>query len=118
MSMDMAEYQEDSPKLPQDTFAARLVLIRHEMRLTVDEISVRCEVPSATWSTWERGTKPRDLADVCRKIAVGTGYDPNWLIWGGLPLRAECASFEVIDGGADDMMQPPLPFRSRLTSVS
>jgi len=66
----------------------RLLLLRHELGLTVDDISALCDVPSATWSTWERGTRPRDLAAVVSRIADRTGYDRDWLMW-GFPLRGE-----------------------------
>ena len=73
---------EGEPRIPKDTFASRLILVRHELEMTVDQVSQLCGVPSATWSTWERGARPRDRADAVRKIAVATGYDRDWLMWG------------------------------------
>lgn len=88
MSIAMNEHQEE-PMIPRDTFAARLLLLRHELDLTVDQISAQCDIASATWSTWENGVKPRDMDEVVRKIAAGTGYDREWLMWGGLTLRGK-----------------------------
>lgn len=107
MNIDMATQQESpGPRIPRDTFAARLVLIRHETGLTVEQISAQCGIASATWSTWEHGTSPRDKAEVCKKIADGTGYDANWLVWGGFPLSAK---WELLDGGGDSPQQLSLP---------
>jgi transcriptional regulator with XRE-family HTH domain len=114
MSMAAASPQED-PRTPADTFSARLVLLRHDMGLTVDEISSRCGIPSATWSTWERGTKPRDKESVVLAISQGTGYSRDWLMWGhAFPLRAE---WKILDGGAVDRAQGVLPFRAPLHAV-
>lgn len=116
MSINMATQQEaPGPRVPRDTFAARLVLLRHELELTVEQISDRCGIASATWSTWEHGTSPRDKAEVCKKIAEGTDYDREWLTFGELPLRAK---WELLDGGLQDAQQPSLPFRADLNSVS
>lgn len=79
-----------APRIPADTFAARLLLVRHELGLSVDEISAQCGIASATWSTWERGTRPRDKEMVVRAIAEATGYDAAWLMFGAqFPLRRE-----------------------------
>lgn len=118
MSMAAASPQED-PRIPADTFSARLVLLRHDMGLTVDEISSRCGIPSATWSTWERGVRPRDKEAIVRAIAEGTGYSRNWLMWGGeFHLSAE-VEWTVIDGGlANRPAQAELPFRPALALAS
>ncbi len=93
MNMAMA-HDDDYPAVPRDTFAARLILIRHELgmlrhpkkALTVEEIAALCDLKPATWSTWERGTIPHDQIEVCRKIAAATTYDFDWLLKGGLTL--------------------------------
>lgn len=69
-------------RVPLDTLGNRLLLMRHELGLTVEEISARCDIAPATWSTWENGARPRDREEVVRKIASGTGYDRNWIMWG------------------------------------
>lgn len=82
-------------RIPADTFAIRLVILRHELRLTVDEISSMCGIASATWSTWEHGTRPRDKTEAVLAISEGTGYDRDWLMWGsGFPLRRNWEPFD------------------------
>lgn len=71
------------PWVPPDTFAHRLRALRHELGLTVDQIARECDVNAKTWSTWENGRKPQDMASVVQKIQAGTGVDRDWLLWGG-----------------------------------
>lgn len=88
--MAMNENQEPvEPLIPRDTFGLRLIMLRHELDLTVDQISAQCGIASATWSTWENGVRPRGLDDVVRKIVENTGADREWLMWGQLLLRRE-----------------------------
>lgn len=77
-----------SRRIPRDTFALRLKIVRVELGLTIDEMAERCGLVSATLSTWERGARPRDFSDVVRKIVAATGYDREWLTWGG-PLAED-----------------------------
>jgi len=72
--------------VPGDTFAMRLRILRHHLGLSVEEIAGRCRVSPATWSTWERGSRPRDLAEVVARVAAVTGVSRDWLMWGG-PLE-------------------------------
>lgn len=75
--------------IPEDTFAARLKLARlHAGNLTVREAAVRCGLKHESWSGWERGGKPRDLADVVERISEQLGVDRTWLLFGG-PLAPE-----------------------------
>lgn len=69
--------------VPEDDFAARLLLARKQSGLTVREASMRCGVHYATWSTWERGSVPANMADIVRAISEGLGCDRAWLAWGG-----------------------------------
>jgi transcriptional regulator with XRE-family HTH domain len=101
MSTPLADEQQTA-KVPSDTFGSRLLLLRHDLHLTVDEISTMCGVASATWSTWEWGARPRDKAELVRAIANATGYSADWLMWGSeLPLRgeveADCLDREFAD---------------------
>lgn len=68
--------------VPRDTFSNRLVLVRREQGLSVKEAAARCGIHYATWSTWENGRKPADLAGVVTSISLGLGVDRDWLMWG------------------------------------
>lgn len=68
--------------IPSDTFARRLVDIRHEKRLTVEQAAEATGLSPATWSTWERGAKPQKMDVVVAKIALGLRVNRDWLMWG------------------------------------
>lgn len=76
---------------PADTFGNRLTLIRREKGLTVEDAARLAGVAHPTWSTWEHGARPRDLADVVSRISTALGVDRVWLTWGG-PLRTSDTS--------------------------
>jgi transcriptional regulator with XRE-family HTH domain len=69
--------------VPEDTFGARLALIRQRLGLNITQAGELCGINEATWRTWERGVTPRGLDRIVRKIATATRVDPNWLMWGG-----------------------------------
>lgn len=69
-------------KVPHDTFAARLVLLRHDLGLTQQQVAELTGVGRAAWNTWENGRIPQRQADIARKIADATGYDLKWLLYG------------------------------------
>lgn len=70
------------PWIPGDTFGSRLLRVRKEKRLTVEAVAKLCGVAHPTWTTWENGSMPRDLAGTVQKIAVALGVDRDWLMWG------------------------------------
>lgn len=72
-----------SRRIPRDTFALRLKIVRVELDLTIEQMAEKCGLKAATLGTWEHGARPRDFKDVVRKVATATGYDREWLIWGG-----------------------------------
>lgn len=74
--------------VPEDDFATRLLLARKHSGLTVREAALRCGMHYATWSTWERGARPADMAAIVDQISQGLGVDRAWLAWGG-PLSPE-----------------------------
>lgn len=83
------------PRVPYDDFGNRLAVIRAELGLNVLQAAKLCELNDESWRKWERGTKPRGMDDVARKIARATGYSEQWLMMGG-PLRTR--SFSTIEG--------------------
>jgi transcriptional regulator with XRE-family HTH domain len=74
--------------VPEDTFGTRLVILRRQLGLSVEEMAERCGQKAATWSTWERGAAPRSMASVVAAISLATGVSRDWLMWGG-PLSTE-----------------------------
>jgi len=75
-------------RLPLDTFALRLLLLRHDLRMTTEAVARASGLARPTWSTWERGVSPRNQAEVAKQIADATGYDVMWLLYGG-PLGGQ-----------------------------
>lgn len=77
-------------RVPQDTFAHRVMLARSEAgNLTIDEAAKRCGLGAQNWSNWEKGRIPRDILDVAEAIAEGLGIDEEWLLRGGPLTRPE-----------------------------
>lgn len=71
---------------PEDTFGARLALVRQRLSWNVTQAANECDLPASSWSTWEDGVKPRDMDEIVRKIAAATGCDPVWLMFGTEPV--------------------------------
>lgn len=67
----------------RDTFALRLLAIRHEMDMTQEEIADVVGVKRAAWNTWEHGAIPQRQAEIVKRIAEATGYERDWLLYGG-----------------------------------
>jgi transcriptional regulator with XRE-family HTH domain len=78
MSIDTAQAW-----VPSDHFGTRLLLARRELGLTVKEAALRCGLHYATWSTWENGRTPADMAAVAQAVSAGLGVSREWLMWGG-----------------------------------
>lgn len=68
--------------IPPETFGGRLLLIRSALRVTVEEAAARCNLKTATWSTWERGARPRDMVNAVDAISRNLGVNRDWLMWG------------------------------------
>lgn len=87
--------------VPDDTFGARLALVRQRFGWNVKEAALACGVPVQSWRGWERDNmRPRDLVSVCRQIADATGASYDWLLDGRLPgMRNTPAGPEGPDGG-------------------
>lgn len=78
-----AEHTERRGRIPADTFAVRLLLARHLAGMGIKEAAEAAGLHYATWSTWEAGRRPRDLVDVCQRVAAALDIDFNWLLLGG-----------------------------------
>ena len=69
-----------------DDFAARLVLIRHEMGWNLKEAALACGIRAQSWREWElEHRKPRDYERVCHQIAEHSGCNRVWLMTGYVP---------------------------------
>lgn len=77
--------------VPEDTFGARLALVRQHFGWNVKKAADCCGIPVQNWRSWESGRLPRNLYDVVTTIAERTGVDRTWLLGGG-PLRSRCLS--------------------------
>ena len=66
-----------------DTFGARLALVRQRFGWNMKEAALACGLPQNSWVEWEtKNRSPRNLADVAEKISEYTGADDYWLMTG------------------------------------
>lgn len=72
------------PWRPDDTFAARLVLVRHQTGLSQQEAAEMSGIPHRTWEGWEQRPEriPANYPEVCRRISAALGVDYGWLMMG------------------------------------
>src|SRR5688500_6015770 len=69
---------------PADTFSNRLLLARALAgHLSIREAAEVTGLNREAWRDWERGRRPRDILDVCRRIADSMEIDHDWLLFGG-----------------------------------
>ena len=76
----------EAPKgrIPADTFANRLLLARAQAgHLSIREAALATGLNREAWRDWEHGRLPRDILDVCRRIAAALEIDHDWLLFGG-----------------------------------
>lgn len=58
-------------------------MVRQRMGWNIKEAAFACGVKGTSWRGWElEGRRPRDLDDVCLKIASHTGCNDYWLMTG------------------------------------
>lgn len=70
--------------VPGDTFAARLVLVRHHAgRLSIEQAAAMAGINAEAWRRWEDGSRPRDQIEQATAIAAAHGIDRDWLLFGG-----------------------------------
>lgn len=84
--------------VPSNTFGTRLLLVRRELGITVKDAAAKCGLHYATWSTWENGRKPADMAAVVEAISDGLGVDRAWLMWGKTNETPQPDGPEGLDG--------------------
>jgi len=93
----MSELQEaEHTWRPADSFGVRLLLVRRSLGMSQEEAAVKCGLDNGSWSNWENGKNPRNLAEVVHKIVMATNVDRDWLIWGG-DLSPSSTRWETMD---------------------
>jgi transcriptional regulator with XRE-family HTH domain len=70
-------------KVPADTLGARLELLRRELGWSQRKAAEMTGVPFGTWQGMEVGRRTGSLDQHVAAIAATTGYDRDWLMWGG-----------------------------------
>lgn len=71
-------------RIPADTFSNRLMLARALAgHVSVREAAEMTGLNRGAWDGWEHGRRPRDILDVCRRVADKLDVDFNWLLLGG-----------------------------------
>jgi hypothetical protein len=70
--------------VPSDeSFSARLALVRNRLGWNMKEAALACGLPPSSWMHWESdGKHPRNYTDVCQTISARTGADYAWLALG------------------------------------
>jgi hypothetical protein len=119
--------------VPDDTFGARLALVRQHMGWNITQAAIACGQNEETWRGWEKFHRsPRQIQKVARRIAEATGCSYSWLMLGGdvdsgcIP-RSELRRFRLaIDGdlaqlslfgGAEPVEADPLAVNRVLCSL-
>ena len=70
-------------KVPADTLGARLELLRRELGWSQRKSAEMTGVPFGTWQGMEAGRRTVSLDQHVARIVAATGYDRDWLMWGG-----------------------------------
>lgn len=71
-------------RVPTDTFAVRIAIVRAEMGWNYDQAAKATGIGSETWRLWEKRKRQcTTLEQTCRKIADATGFSYEWLMIGG-----------------------------------
>lgn len=66
-----------------DTFGARLALVRQRFGWNMKEAAAACGLPQNSWIEWEsKGRTPRNLPAIAQQIHAATGVNDYWLMTG------------------------------------
>lgn len=68
---------------PQDTLATRLLVMRHQLRLSQREAALRAGLTFGEWQSMENGAAARGIDQKVVRIAAAFDVDRDWLMWGG-----------------------------------
>lgn len=86
------------------TFAQRLLSLRKELRLTLEEFSAMTGYPAQTLNKWEHGTHIPKV-DAAAAVAEALGVSPLWLFGYDVPRDPEDTlqqKFEALDARGQD----------------
>jgi len=84
----MAPETDPRPRIPTDSLPMRLIALRHEEGWSQREAAIATGVPLGVWQGMELGRGTRGVTRHIAAIAASTGYDRDWLMWGG-PFTVE-----------------------------
>lgn len=68
---------------PHDNLPLRLVMLRHECKVSQRQAAARIGVTPRVWQGMEEGRNTANLLGILNLIAREFGYDLDWLTWGG-----------------------------------
>lgn len=95
-------------RIPKDTFALRVWIVRQECGLSQREAAEKCGLTFGEWQGIESGRDVRSMHVKVSKIADALGYDRDWLMWGG-PLVSETLGDARSAGLSDPRGGPASP---------
>lgn len=110
------------PWTPEDTYGARLALIRQRMRWNVKEAATFCGINHQSWRNWESGGVPQDVYATSAKIAAAAGCSESWLVGGQNRKAMTAADLHLVHSTDLEDTRPgpgqqPLPFGPALRLV-
>lgn len=99
--------QHEEAWVPEDTFGARLVLVRRELGLTQAQAADACGLDDGSWSNWERGARPRGLDEIVAAIVKSLRVNRDWLMWGSTSARLSHAHLTALPSMLDRRLRSP-----------
>lgn len=113
MALASQTTQEDWVPDPSRDLGQRLALVRQHYGWNVAEAARECGLDPASWTAWEtEGRMPRNLVDVCEKIANRSRCQFYWLLTGkrGAKVTGDYRALpepgDVLTSGAKIIMFP------------
>jgi transcriptional regulator with XRE-family HTH domain len=68
---------------PADSLATRLLVMRHQLKISQREAALRSGLSFGEWQSMENGAAARGIDRKVAAIASAFGVDRDWLMWGG-----------------------------------
>lgn len=96
--VDMSTQTESLAWRPEDTLATRLLVMRHQLRISQREAALRTGLTFGEWQSMENGAAARGIDKKVVRIAKTLGVDRDWLMWGG-PMAGPADGPEGTNGG-------------------